>query len=79
MLFGIVSLSVFHLKLGIDFKGGTEIELQFNQVPNTATVQSAVATQNLGNFQVQTASNNSVIIETETLTTDQHASLLGGC
>jgi preprotein translocase subunit SecF len=31
LLFGIISLSVYHLKLGIDFKGGSQIQLQFNQ------------------------------------------------
>jgi preprotein translocase subunit SecF len=76
LLFGIVSLSVYHLKLGIDFKGGSQIQLQFNQPVDTAKVQSAVASQNLGNFQIQTASNNGLIIETQTLTKDQHDQLL---
>lgn len=76
LVFGILSLSVYHLKLGIDFKGGSQMQLQFNQSPDTSKVQAAVASQKLGNFQIQTAQNNGLIIETETLTTDQHNNLL---
>jgi preprotein translocase subunit SecF len=76
LLFGILSLSVYHLKLGIDFKGGSQVQLQFNQPFDITKAQSAVASQNLGNFQLQTASNNGLIIETETLTKDQHDQLL---
>jgi len=76
LLFGIISLSVYHLKLGIDFKGGSQIQLQFNQPVDIAKVQDAVKSQNLGNFQLQTASNNGLIIETESLSKDQHDKLL---
>jgi preprotein translocase subunit SecF len=76
LLFGIISLSVYHLRLGIDFKGGTQMELQFNKTTDVTIIQNAVRTQNLGNFQVQTASNNSFIIETENLQKDQHDKLL---
>lgn len=76
MLFGIVSLSVFHLRLGIDFKGGSQIELQFKNSVDTGKIQDAVRSQNLGNFQVQTAQDNSVIIETLSLDKDQHSALL---
>jgi len=76
LLFGIISLSVYHLKLGIDFRGGSEMELQFSQPVDVDKVQNAVASQNLGNFQVQTAENNSLIIQTQTLDKDQHDKLL---
>jgi preprotein translocase subunit SecF len=76
LIFGIVSLSVYRLKLGIDFKGGSQVQLQFKESFDITKVQSAVRSQNLGNFQVQTASNNSLIIETESLSKDQHDQLL---
>src|SRR5882724_6426364 len=76
LLFGIISLAVFHLKLGIDFKGGTEIEIQFSQAPNISAVQDAVRSQNLGNFQTQSAENNNIIIKTVTLDQAQHDALL---
>jgi preprotein translocase subunit SecF len=76
LAFGIISLSVYGLKLGIDFKGGSQIELQFNKPFNITAVQTAVSTQNLGNFQTQTAENNSLIIQTQTLDKAQHDALL---
>lgn len=76
LVFGILSLSIYHLKLGIDFKGGTQIELQFNQVPDITKVQAALKQEKIADSQIQTAQNNSLIIETQSLTTDQHNSLL---
>ena len=76
LLFGIISLAVYHLKLGIDFKGGSQIELQFSKAVDTTKVQSVLKSENLGNFQVQTASGNSVLLETENLNQDQHNKLL---
>src|SRR6185369_14225510 len=76
LIFGILSLSIFHLRLGIDFKGGSQVELQFKESPDTGKIQDAVRSQNLGNFQVQTAQNNSVIIETLSLDKEQHDKLL---
>lgn len=76
LLFGIGSLSVYHLNLGIDFKGGSQVQLRFEQPVNVTKVQDAIKSQNLGSFQLQTASNNSLIIETESLNTDQHDRLL---
>jgi preprotein translocase subunit SecF len=77
LVFGIVSLSVFGLKLGIDFKGGSQMELQFNQSVDVSKVRTAVEEQNLGNFLVQTAGSNALIIQTATLDKDQHEKLLG--
>ena len=76
LLFGIVSLSLYGLKLGIDFRGGTSIELQFNQNYDITKVRDAVTKQNVGNFQLQSAGSNEVIIETQTLTTDQTNKML---
>ena len=76
LLFGIISLSLYGLKLSIDFKGGTLDELQFNQSFDIAKVRDAVSKQNLGDFELQSAENNQVIIRIETLSTDQHTQLL---
>ena len=76
LLFGIISLLSFGLKLGIDFKGGSQIELQFNQAVDVTKVRSAVASQDLGSFQVQTAGQNSLIIQTKSLDKDQHQKVL---
>jgi preprotein translocase subunit SecF len=76
LLFGIVSLSLYGLKLSIDFKGGTMDELQFSKAYDINQVRDAVTKQNLGEFTLQSAENNQVIISTESLTTTQHAAML---
>ena len=76
LAFGILSLSVYHLKLGIDFKGGSQMEFQFSGQTDVNKVKGAISLQNLGSFQVQTASGNSLIIETLTLSKEQHDKLL---
>ena len=76
LLFGLVSLVAFGLKLGIDFKGGSQMELQFNQSVDVSKVRGAVQSQNLGNFQVQTAGSNALIIQTPSSDKDQHQKLL---
>ncbi len=75
LLFGIISLSVYGLKLGIDFKGGTIEELQFNQPYDISKVREVVSTQNLGNFELQSAENNQVIIRTKNLSAEEHDKL----
>jgi preprotein translocase subunit SecF len=76
LLFGIVSLAMFGLKLGIDFKGGTYLELQFNQQVDQAKIKSAADQLGLKNYQLQAAENYHVIIKTESLEKEQHDKLL---
>ncbi len=76
LLFGIVSLSMYGLRLGIDFKGGTQDILQFNQPFDMGKVREALNTQKLGNYQLQTAENNQLIIKTESLDKAKHDEVL---
>ena len=76
LIFGVASLSIYGLKLGIDFKGGSQIELQFNQPFDLVKVQEAITKQDVGSFQTQTASNNSLIIKTQSLSKEQHDKIL---
>ena len=76
LLFGIVSLSLYGLTLGIDFKGGTVIELQFNQNYDINQVRNVITQENIGNFQLQTSDNNTIIITTQNLSTTQQNALL---
>ncbi|MFA5990825.1 MAG: protein translocase subunit SecF [Candidatus Doudnabacteria bacterium] len=76
MLFGIVSLSVYGLRLGIDFKGGTFVELKFDQTVSQDKIKSALDQQGIKNYQIQAAENNSIIIKTESLEKEQHDKML---
>ncbi len=77
LLFGVVSLSLYGLKLSIDFKGGTMIQLQFSSPPDLNKIRTVLSNDKIGDFQIQTASNNNVIIKTETLDNTTSSKILG--
>ncbi len=52
---GLISLLFFGLKLGIDFTGGSQILLQFDQPVQTETIASTLRNQGYESVQVQTA------------------------
>jgi preprotein translocase subunit SecF len=72
MILGIVSLAIYGLRLGVDFKGGTITEIQFNQPIDQSKVRDIVAANGLQNFQLQTTDNNGLIIKTEVIEKEQH-------
>ncbi|PIR96277.1 MAG: protein translocase subunit SecF [Candidatus Doudnabacteria bacterium CG10_big_fil_rev_8_21_14_0_10_42_18] len=74
--FGIGSLIIFGLNLGIDFKGGAIIELGFSENYDIESAKSVVVGQRIANFQLQTTENNGLIIKTENLEKGQYDELL---
>lgn len=70
---GLISLFFNGLLLGIDFKGGTLLELKFiNQTNvNTEEVRSALEPMKLGNLVVQSSGPNQIIIRTDTLSVEE--------
>jgi len=76
LLFGIISLATFGLKLGIDFKGGTMVELQFNDNYDLGRVREALDKSEIGNYQLQQANDNTLIIKTENLDKEKHDAVL---
>lgn len=70
---GLISLLFNGLKLGIDFKGGTLMEIEMvNQTSiNTEEVRNTLLPLNLGNLIVQSSGTNKVIIRTDTLSVDK--------
>ncbi len=66
ILLGIISLLVRGLELGIDFKGGTEIALQFEKPISISGIRSAGGAMGLGKVEVKTfGSESGVLIRTE--------------
>ena len=45
------------LRYGIDFKGGTNVDVGFTQAPNLDKLRSGLAAQGLGNTEIQTISD----------------------
>jgi preprotein translocase subunit SecF len=76
LAFGIISLAVYGLNLGIDFNGGTLTELQFNQAYDQAKVRGSLDSMGLANYQLQTADNNVLIVKTQSLEKEQHDQML---
>lgn len=60
----LIALAAFGLKLGIDFTGGTVIELAFTENVSVDSVREVLAEQGLANAQVQSTDENGIIIRT---------------
>lgn len=74
LILGIASIAIYGMRLGIDFKGGTVTELQFEKTVDINKVKQVVSSQGLQNIQVQTAGTDGrgVMIRTEAIEKDQH-------
>src|SRR5258708_12081310 len=57
------------IRYGIDFKGGTNVDVRFSQPPNVDRLRSSLAAQGLGNTEIQSISDianpnsNEVVID----------------
>ena len=58
---GIISMAKFHFLLGIDFAGGTELTVNFDNRPSIAQVEQAVASENDNGSVIQTAGGGYII------------------
>jgi preprotein translocase subunit SecF len=76
LVLGIISLAVFGLKLGIDFKGGTVTELNFSTAPDPNEVKNIVINQGVENPQVQSAGEKGIIIRTGNQSKETHDKIL---
>jgi preprotein translocase subunit SecF len=67
------------LRYGIDFKGGTNVDVRFSHSPNTEEIRTALRTQGLGSSEIQTISSagtaggNEVLIFVEQAKTGDQA------
>lgn len=62
-ILGIISLMLWGMKFGIDFTGGTLMEVKFaNTIPAKADIESLVGNLNLKSLTIQTSENNSDLI-----------------
>lgn len=66
MFAGIISFLVRGLEFGIDFKGGTEVALQFEKQIDVSQLRNEITKLNLGKFEIKTFGNsNGVLIRTD--------------
>ncbi len=76
VLLSVVSLIAFGLNFGIDFKGGSIMEIQYQNRPDMSVVQNEIASQNLGEVSVRPTGNNGYIIRLKNLSEPERASLV---
>ncbi|MGK9476596.1 protein translocase subunit SecF [Melioribacter sp. OK-6-Me] len=66
LLLGLISILVRGLQFGIDFKGGTEVALEFSKPIDIAEVRKAVENMGLGNVEVKTFGGSlGILLRTE--------------
>ena len=76
LLAGVISLAVFGLNLGIDFKGGTLLEVKFlENKPEITALEELTTEISTGNTVVQRLGENSFSIRTVELSPEQHDTL----
>lgn len=68
LVIGVCSLVVFGMKLGIDFTGGSLIEITLNQTTDLGIVKQELNKLGLENSQAQTTESNGILIKTHPLT-----------
>ena len=74
---GLVSLFTFGLYFGIDFTGGSLLELQFkNEVPSIVSVQEIFTEQNVGNVTVQRSGEQELLIRSRALDESAHTQII---
>lgn len=77
VLGSILSVIVFGLKLGIDFKGGTQLEVAYtNSRPSTAEIATVLTKDNIADAVAQNVGDADVSIKSKTLTEDERATLV---
>lgn len=73
---GLISLMFSGLKLGIDFTGGSLLQLKFNQTVTIDGVSQVLSSHNLGGSHIQLSEGNTVLIRTKALNTQEEQTAL---
>jgi preprotein translocase subunit SecF len=73
---GLVSLIIFGLRIGIDYRGGTIIEIQSNNDQRVEIVTETLQKSGYSNFQVKPSGQSEVNIKIRSITNDEHLALL---
>ena len=80
ILASVISLWLYGLKLGIDFTGGSLLEVEFSPVaagrPEISVLQEKINTLNLGAVLVQPTGERGFLLRTRDLSDEEHRKLL---
>ncbi len=67
----VYALATFGLHLGIDFKGGSLVEVDYAVAPNTELIKSDIGSLNIGDFSVRPSGETGVLIRMKDLTAEE--------
>jgi len=73
VVLSVISLSIWGLKAGLDFTGGSLLEVKFaGGVPSVMEIQNSVKEANINSLIVQPTGNNSIILRFQETSQDKH-------
>lgn len=72
---GIIALILWGLKFGIDFRGGTQMEIQFSKSVSVDKINKSLSNIGLNTVNIISAGNNSYLIRTGTITQEEHVKI----
>ncbi len=77
ILISVLSLIAWGLKLGLDFTGGSLLEINFSQErPNVTEINSALTSLNLGDLIIQPSGEKNIIIKSRTINEEEHQTVI---
>lgn len=75
MVLSIFSIAFFGLRLGIDYKGGTVIEIQSENNNKNALVEEVLKAKSINNFQIKDSGKNQAILRLPVQSNEEHLAL----
>lgn len=72
---GIVAIILWGIKFGIDFRGGTQMDVHFTQQTSSSDIRSAINTVGLNNIEIISTTGGDYLIRTEGISDAQHKSV----
>lgn len=76
ILLSIISISVFGLRIGIDYKGGTNLEFVSENSNRVDLARDTLNELNYSGYQIKESGDDEVIIQLRTLSNDEHEKLI---
>src|SRR5680860_1006843 len=76
ILVGLISIIFQGFNLGIDFAGGTLIQIRFDKSVSTTEVRNVLSEFNLSQSTIQNLSENEFVIRTEKIDSEQRKGIL---
>ncbi|OQX71320.1 protein translocase subunit SecF [Candidatus Parcubacteria bacterium 4484_255] len=77
LIISILALSIFGLKLGIDFKGGSTLQVAYpEEIPANSEIIERLRPLGLGEINIRSAGTNSVILRFAAVDEDVHRKIL---